>query len=88
MHMLAELAREEGGETEQGLVCQPQMVSSQGGFKWSLVTCLWEFLSHTDTATGLSPLPTKAAPKSILGRISNPRRVAVQGLPTLPAPSL
>lgn len=45
------------------------------------ITCLWEFFTHTNTAISLSPLSTMAAPKSILGRISNPRRAYLPCLP-------
>lgn len=67
-------------------MCEFQTTSSQRGLS-GVHHHLWEFLPYTN-ATGLSPLPTKTAPKSILGRVSDPSRVAIQGLPTLPALSL
>lgn len=64
-------------------MCEFQTTSSQRGLR-GVRYHLWEFFPYTN-ATGLSPLPTKTAPKSILGRVSDHSRVY---LPTLPALSL
>ena len=60
--ILAELAREEGAERVQGLVCQPPTVSSQGGLS-GVCSPVCGSSSPTPTLPPASPpLPIKAAP--------------------------
>lgn len=86
MHILAELAREEGEDTEPGLVCQPLFHRGFSGV-WSPVC---GSSSPTPIVPPASPHSSaKQCPPGHPGENFQPQKlVVVQSLSTLPAPSL